>query len=230
MMKALLERPAAQELETLTLMLVDDHPLLREGLRAILAEEPDLELVAEAASGSEALSFLERVSPSPRVLLLDVRMPEMDGMAVLRELAARHPEIAVIILTMYMSENSMIEALGSGARGYVLKEQACELIPLAVRTVAAGGVVLPPGLAREVLGGAVVRRPAGQVPPDCVLSPREVSIVRLIAQGYSNRSIAEELHLAEATIKKYVQSLTGKLGASDRGHAAVTAMRMGIVE
>ncbi len=215
---------------TLQLVLVDDHPLLREGLRAILSGEPDLSLVAEFPGGAELLAFLDSAPALPDVILLDVRMPDMDGLEVLRRLGERHPELAVIMLTMYESETYLTEALAAGARGYVLKDQACELIPLAVRTVAAGGMVLPPALLSRILNAGPGAVRDGPVMIDCPLSPREIAIVRLISKGYSNRAIAEELHLAEATIKKYVQSLTGKLGASDRGHAAVLGMRMGIVD
>lgn len=210
-------------------MLVDDHPLLREGLRAILGTESDLRLVAEACSGSEALSLLGG-SLRPAVVLLDIRMPEMDGLTLLRELRARFPEIAVIILTMHESESYLNEALALGASGYVLKDQACELIPLAIRTVSHGGTVLPPGLLSRLMPGTSGPGPREPSAGECPLSPRELSIVSLIARGFSNRAIAEELHLAEATIKKYVQSLTGKLGAGDRGHAAVLAMRLGFID
>lgn len=210
-------------------MLVDDHPLLREGLRAILATEQDVHLLSEASSGQEALSLLER-EPKPDVILLDIRMPDMDGLLVLKELRARYPEIAVIILTMHESESYLSEALAGGASGYVLKDQACELIPLAVKTVAAGGTVMPPRLLTRLLSDAPLPAGRDRCLTDCPLSPRELSIVGLIARGFSNRAIAEELHLAEATIKKYVQSLTGKLGAGDRGHAAVLAMRMGFID
>lgn len=211
------------------LMLVDDHPLLREGLRTILATEKDLCLVAEAANGHSALAQLEQLDPRPGVILLDVRMPDEDGFVVLRRIRERYPDIAVVMLTMHGGEAYLREALAAGASGYLLKDQASELIPHAVRTVAAGGTVLPPDLLTGLLAqpSAQPERPPAA---DCPLSEREIAIVRLIAQGFSNRAIADELHLAEATIKKYVQSLTGKLGAGDRGHAAILAMRLGIIE
>lgn len=220
--------PQTVSTRSIEVMLVDDHPLVREGLRAVLDSEPDIRLVGEASSGAELFAALESGEARPRVILMDIKMPELSGVEVVREMTRRYPDIACVMLTIYDSESYLAESIAAGAKGYLLKDQPRELVALAIRTVAEGGTVVPPAMLGRLIESWPGR--SGATPAPFSLSPREVEILGLIARGCSNRAIAEQLHLAETTIKKYVQSLTGKLGASDRGHAAILGLRLGIVE
>lgn len=211
-------------------MLADDHSLVREGLRSLLASEPDLELVAEATNGLEAVEMALRTKPD--VLLLDIRMPGESGLEALRRIKAGSPDTEVLLLTMHDVRTYVREALGSGAAGYLLKDSPPALIRQAVRTAAQHGTVLHER-ARELLlsdaakgSGGEDRLSEAQAPP---LSERELEILTLVANGNSNRQVADRLHLAESTVKKYVQSLMGKLRAADRTEAAVIGMRLGLV-
>ncbi len=208
---------------TIKVLLVDDHPLVREGLRTVLEQEADLELVGEAATGAAALALVEKEQPS--VILLDLNLPDADGVQMVARVRAAAPEAAIVVLTIYDSEGYLMGALQEGAAGYVLKDQPQEVIPLAIRAAAAGGSLYPKQILERVASTWGSARGAGSVS----LSPRELAILKLVSQGCANKEIAAQLNLAESTVKKYVQNMIGKLGASDRGHAAVIGMRLGLV-
>lgn len=227
-----LRREVTAMSETISVLLVDDHPVVREGLRTMLASEPDMEVVGEASSGEEAL---QKVGPlRPQVVLMDIRMPGMGGIAATQRIKEAQPTIAVIMLTMYDSEMYVVEAVRSGAAGYLLKDASRELMCHAVRAAVDGGVLIRSGLlrlaSRGLGGGAYGLAQVKEQPNDVALTPRELEVLRLLAQGHGNKEVARELYLAEVTVKKYVQAIIGKLNASDRTHAAIKALRLGIIE
>lgn len=219
-------------MDAIRVLLADDHPVVLEGLRTMLSGEEGIEVVGEAAGGEEALEKVEEAAP--HVVLMDIRMPGMGGLEATRHLKRKYPTIAVIVLTMYDSDSYMVEAIRAGAAGYLTKDASRELLCHAVRAVVDGGTLVRSGLLRRALQGHH-RAPEDAGDPEEAtlleqLSPRELEVFTLVVQGYGNRAIAEELHLAEVTVKKHVQSIISKLGASDRTHAAVLGVRSGMVE
>jgi DNA-binding NarL/FixJ family response regulator len=213
-------------------VLVDDHPVVREGLRTVLHTDPGIDLVGEAADGAQALEIAGRLLPD--VMLLDIQLPGRTGLEVLRELKSLHPQIGVVILTTHDSEVYFVEAMRTGASGYLLKDAPHELLGLAVRTAALGVRLVPPGMLDGVIRGAeVVTRRTSDPTLDRItsqLTPRELDVLRLLARGAQNRVISEELHLAEVTVKKYVQSVVAKLAVPDRTQAALLAARLGLAD
>lgn len=217
----------------LRVMLVDDHPVVREGLRAMLEGDPGIQVVGEAVCGEEAVE--KAVQLEPDVLLTDIRMPGMSGIEVTQRIKAALPGTAVIVLTMYDSEMYVVEALRAGAAGYLVKDSSRELLCHAINAVMDGGTIVRSGLLRQAIQG-LLRLPQ-QVEDSGAerhlterFTPRELDVVRLVTQGRANKEIARELNLAEVTVKKHVQSIIAKLGASDRTHAAIVAVRLGLAE
>lgn len=217
---------------TIRVMLVDDHPVVREGLRTVLKADPAITLVAEASSGTEALELVER--ERPQVVLLDIQLPGLSGLEVLREIRRRHPDTGVVVLTMYDSEIYFVEAMRSGAHGYLLKDAPNELLCVAIRAAVQGGTLVHPRLLDVAIRGAeVLFRKTSDPTLDKVtsqLTPREIDVLRLLARGAQNRAISEELHLAEVTVKKYVQSVVAKLAVPDRTRAALLGARLGLAD
>ncbi|MFF1742103.1 response regulator [Streptomyces mirabilis] len=208
----------------LRVLIADDHTVVRAGLRALLEGEPDLDVIAEAGSGEEAVRLGARVTPD--VVLMDLRFAGpgqgIDGVEAARRLGARAPGVAVVMLTSYAGRADVVRALEAGARGYVLKAGPPEELFQAVRTAAAGSV----GLAAEIVGELV-----GQVVnPEQDLSHREIEVVRLLAEGRSNRAIAEALYLSEATVKTHLVRVYRKLGVDNRAAAVSQAVRRGLLE
>ncbi len=216
--------------DPIRVLLVDDQRLMREGLRILLELEPDLEIVGEAENGQEALTAYADLRPG--LVLMDVRMPGMDGVQATRSLRERWPQARVIILTTFDDDEYVFEGLRAGACGYLLKDVSGHDLAAAIRTVAAGGVLIEPSVARKVVDEfarlAPPRHPAGAglLEP---LSEREQEILALLAQGLSNREIAERLILAPGTVKNYVTTLLQKLGARDRTQAALRAHELGLL-
>jgi DNA-binding NarL/FixJ family response regulator len=216
------------------LAIVDDHHLARESLRDMLADEPDLEVVGEAASGHEALSLCYRLHPG--LVLMDVRMPGVDGLMATREIKQRYPEISVLVVTMHENPDYLLEALKAGAAGYVLKDASQEELVSAVRRVREGESPLDPELAARLLrrltaesGGR--RASAGQnVPRTAALTPREVEVLGLMKLGHTNPQIARELMISTRTAKNHVEHIIAKLGVSDRTQAVVRALELGVLE
>jgi DNA-binding NarL/FixJ family response regulator len=216
--------------DPIRILLVDDQRLMREGLRILLELEPDLQIVGEAIDGQSALDAYDELNPD--VVLMDVRMPGMDGVEATWRLHERWPEARVIILTTFDDDEYVFEGLRAGARGYLLKDVSGHDLAEAIRTVAAGGALIEPSVARRVV--AEFARVAPPVrPPDAglaePLSEREVEILGLIAQGLSNREIADRLSLAQGTVKNYVTTILQKLGARDRTQAALRARELGLL-
>ncbi len=216
-------------------LLVDDQTLIRQGIRVLLMTEPGLEVVGEAANGRQALELVEQLHPE--VVLMDVRMPELDGVAATREITARHPEIGVIILTTFDDEAYIFEGLRAGARGYLLKDISSEEMAEAVRVVANGGALIQPSITRKVLSefarlSAPKTAPlAGASGPGLPepLTEREQEVLRCIAAGLSNREIAERLVITEGTVKNHVSNLIAKLEVRDRTQALLKAQELGLL-
>jgi DNA-binding NarL/FixJ family response regulator len=216
--------------ETIRILLVDDQKLMREGLRILLELESDLQVVAEAGDGLAAVAAY--ADDQPDVVLMDVRMPGMDGVEATWRLRERWPQARVIILTTFDDEEYIFEGLRAGARGYLLKDVSGAELADAVRKVAAGGALIEPSVARKVLAEFARLSPPARTPEEGLpepLSEREQAVLRLLAIGLSNREIAERLSLAEGTVKNYVSNILQKLGVRDRTQAAVRARELGIV-
>jgi DNA-binding NarL/FixJ family response regulator len=205
-------------------VLADDHDLVRAGLRSMLTGERGIQVVGEAASGREALTLCRRVQPD--LVLMDVRMPDMNGLAVTRAIKHESPATSVILLTMYESADYLVEALQAGAAGYLLKGASKVEIMTTIRQVLAGDSVLRPDLVLQLLrrmsGSAVDTAVAAQ------LTRREHDVLRLIVLGQTNREIADTLNLTVSTVKTHVEHVIGKLEVSDRTQAAVRAIELGL--
>jgi NarL family two-component system response regulator LiaR len=212
--------------EQITVLLVDDHALVRQGVRAFLETQPDITVVAEAGDGEEAVQCAAEYAPD--VALMDLIMPGMDGVEATRRLTARSPRTSVVMLTSYHDDEHVFPAIRAGALSYVLKEIGPDELADAVRKAAAGEAVLHPRVAARVvreLHGA--RRDAPNVFHE--LSDREMEVLKLIAEGLGNAEIARRLYLSEKTVKSHVSNILGKLHLADRTQAAVYAWREGVV-
>ncbi len=210
-------------MQPIKLLLVDDQRLMRDGLRTLLELEDDLQVTAEAENGLQALEAYTRHRPD--VVLMDIRMPEMDGVEATRRILQGDPQARIIILTTFDDDEYVFDALRAGALGYLLKDVSGAELAEAIRTVAAGGALIEPSVARKVLA-EFSRLP--DLPPASAehgLTEREGEILALIAQGLSNKQIAERLYLAEGTVKNYVSSILNKLGVKDRTQAALWAQK-----
>jgi DNA-binding NarL/FixJ family response regulator len=214
--------------------IVDDHQLVREGLRDLLEDTLDIEVVGEAANGREGLLLCSRLKPD--LVLMDVRMPDMDGLAATREIKQRYPEISVMMVTMHENPDYLLEALKSGAAGYVLKDGLRQEVVTAVRRVREGESSLDPELAARLLRrlategeGRREAHPADGGLAD-TLTPRELEVLGLVQLGRSNREIAEVLFISRGTVKRHIENIMAKLGVSDRTQAVVRALQLGILD
>ena len=228
------------------LIIVDDHNLTRAGLRETLHDEPSIEVVGEASNGRQALALCAQMQPD--LVLMDVRMPEMDGLKATRAIKRNHPEISILMLSIHDNPDYLLEALKAGAAGYVLKEADGDELISAVQQVLTGGSPLDSDLAASVLrqlavdlmrgrgaGGASSSglaergRPPTLPTPIDPLTPREVEVLGLVAQGQTNREIARTLVISAGTAKNHVEHIIAKMGVSDRTQAAVWAYELGII-
>jgi DNA-binding NarL/FixJ family response regulator len=204
------------------LLLVDDQPLLRRGMRALLKSDPDLQVIGEANNGKEALLFLEHCAEVadgyPDVILLDVRMPVMDGVATTRAICQRSPVPKVLILTTFDDQDYVVQALRYGASGYLLKDTPFEELTQAIRLVHKGYTQLSPGLSSKLMAGVL---PSCPPPPLPDLTPRELEILSWIAKGASNREIAQALYISEKTVRNHVTNILNRLGLRDRTQVAI---------
>ena len=217
-------------MDKIRVMLVDDQRLMREGLRTLLELEDDLVVVGQAADGLQAMDLY--LSLQPDVVLMDVRMPNMDGVQATRQLLDRWPDGKVIIVTTFDDDEYVFEGLRAGARGYLLKDVSGHELAAAVRTVAAGGALIEPSVARKVLAEFSRLAPPTPQAAESLTEPfseREQEILTLVARGLTNREIALKLHLAHGTVKNYVTSILGKIGARDRTQAALRARELGLI-
>lgn len=206
--------------------LVEDQAIVRQGLRALLDLADGIEVVAEARDGEEALACVHRAMPD--VLLLDVRLPKLDGIGVLRALRERASMPPTIVLTTFDDEQVATEALRLGARGYLLKDVSLEQLTLAIQVVQDGGTMILPTTAARLYDDVVdVPLHAARKDPDA-LTPRELEVLRVMVDGCSNREIATTLHLAEGTVKNHVSAILAKLGVRDRTRAVLKAIDLGL--
>jgi DNA-binding NarL/FixJ family response regulator len=207
-------------------LVVDDQALVRQGICSLLRLAPEIELVGEASDGSEALGSIE--SRHPDVVLLDLKMPRLDGLAVLRALQQQTSAPPVLVLTTFDDTDLVLDAIRAGARGYLLKDVTLEHLLAAIRELATGGTMIQPAITERVLRGLSSLPPQRRAlgPPN-PLTERETGILRLLASGLSNREIAHALDLADGTVKNHVSNLLGKLGARDRTHAVLRGLELG---
>jgi DNA-binding NarL/FixJ family response regulator len=213
--------------ETIRILLVDDHEVVREGLRAFLELQDGLEVVGEAGDGQEALELAERVRPD--VILMDLVMPKLDGVGAMRELRRRAPATRVIALTSFLDDERLLPAIQAGAAGYLLKDVRPKELARAVRAAYAGEAMLDPAAAARLVAAVAQGATPAPTQPGR-LTRREQEVLELLARGRSNKRIAFELGIAEKTVKAHVGRLLAKLGVADRTEAAVLAVREGLVE
>jgi DNA-binding NarL/FixJ family response regulator len=211
------------------LMLVDDQRLMRDGMRTLLELESDLEVVAEAENGVEALSQFD--AHQPDVVLMDIRMPEMDGVEATRRLMEAHKHALVIILTTFDDDQYIFEGLRAGALGYLLKDVSGEELADAIRTVNNGGALIEPSVARKMIAEFTRLPTTGTSEADLIdpLTEREEEILKMVAQGMTNREIAQNLYLAEGTVKNYISTILNKIGVRDRTQAVLKAQKLGLI-
>lgn len=225
---ALNAQAARVETATISILLVDDHALMREGLRQLLSLEADLRVVDEAINGFEAIQKVRQVQPD--VVLMDISMPVVDGIAVTQQITHEFPEIAVIMLTMHRQDQQVLQALKSGARGYLLKTASSQELAQMIRRVHAGHVQIEPELTGMIV--SEVRRLSNLSTEGASLtelSEKETDILRCVAMGLSNKEIAEQLAYSEKTVKNYLSVIFQKLNIRDRTQAAIFAFRHGLI-
>ncbi len=209
---ALLESP-----RPIRILTVDDHDLVRKGIAAILSTEPGIELVAEANTGQDAIRLHREHRPD--VTLMDLRLPDQTGIEATQEIRREFPDAKILMLTSYDGDQDIYRALEAGVRGYVLKEMVHTEVVRAIRAVHAGKRFIPLEVSQQLQGFF----------PEVALTPRETEVLRLIARGLGNKEVGDVLGTAPGTVKAHVQSILGKLGATDRTHAVTIALRRGII-
>jgi DNA-binding NarL/FixJ family response regulator len=212
--------------DSIKLLIVDDHPVVRDGLVAILSIQPDFQVIGEATSGEDALAFVRQHQPD--VILMDLEMPGMDGVETIRLLREDQPDVRVVVFTAFDTDERILNAVQAGAKGYLLKGAPRDELFNAVRVVHQGGSLLQPVVASRLLDRlAADESSAGQFEE---LTPREQEVLTLLAQGMQNKEIAAELLIAERTVKFHITSILAKLGAGNRTEAVTVALQLGLVE
>jgi len=212
----------------ITVVIVDDHPVVRAGIRMIVDAAPDVTVVGEGASGADALRLVAQHHPD--VLLLDVNLPDLNGVEVARRLREQNTTTAILVLTIYDDRQTIFGLLESGAIGYVLKDEALETVVDAVRAAARGESWLSPAVARQVVRRAIGETASPPEPPPIPLTPREKEVLRLLAQGLDNKAIARRLVVTKRTVQNHVSNIYSKLEMSSRTEAALYAIRHGLVQ
>jgi two-component system, NarL family, response regulator LiaR len=205
-------------------LIVDDHAIVRKGIRALLTESGGFEIVAEVAGGQEAVVCAEATKPD--VILMDLLMPGMDGIEAIRQITSRQPGARILVLTSFAADNKLFPAIKAGALGYLLKDSSPEELVRAIRQVHRGEPALHPTIARKLL--QEVAHPADLQPAPEVLTARELAVLRLVAQGLSNQEIADDLAVSEPTVRAHVSRILGKLHLASRTQAALYAVREGL--
>jgi DNA-binding NarL/FixJ family response regulator len=211
---------------TIRILIADDHGVVREGLRAVLVPEPDMEVVGEAATGKDVVELAAELRPD--VILMDIQMPGMNGIEATRRILEATPEVGVVVLTMFEDDDSVFSAMRAGARGYVLKGAPPSQILKVLRAVAAGEAYFGPEIARRLMDFFSAPKPASPEETFPELSAREVEILDLIAQGHSNAKIAGRLFLSPKTVGNHISHIFTKLQVADRAHAIIRAREAGL--
>ena len=206
------------------ILIVDDHTLVRDGLNTILRRQPDFEVVGEASNGREATDLARELTPD--VILMDLRMPEMSGVEAMREIGASNPEIKIIVLTTFDTDEYIFDAVEAGAKGYLLKDTSREELFSAVRAVCRGESQIEPGVAARLISRFQELSRQG---PD-TLSDREVEVLQLIARGSANRQIADQLLISESTVKTHVANIFSKMNVRHRTEAVTRGLQRGIIK
>jgi DNA-binding NarL/FixJ family response regulator len=196
---------------------VDDHPLVRKGVAAILSTEPEMQLIAEGENGADAIALFRRKRPD--VTLLDLRLPDKHGVEVTKEIRREFPEARIIALTSYDGDQDIYRALEAGVRGYLLKEMVHTEVLRAIRTVHQGKRFIPPEVSQQLSGYF----------PEVALTPREAEVLMWVARGLGNKEIGEQIGTAAGTVKAHIENILGKLQAKDRTHAVTIALQRGII-
>lgn len=202
------------------ILVTDDHPVVRAGLSGMLSGEPDFEVVGEAQNGKEAVAFAGELKPD--VVLMDLRMPEMDGVTAIQHIKSNYPDVHILVLTTYESDADILRAIETGATGYLLKDTPREELFGAIRTVAQGQSPLDPGVAARLMQRM-------RDPEEEGLSTREIEVLELVAHGTSNKAIAKQLWVSETTVKSHMLHIFDKLGVTDRTAAVTEALKRGII-
>jgi DNA-binding NarL/FixJ family response regulator len=206
--------------EQIRVLIADDHPVVRTGLEGMLASQPDLYAVGEATNGKQAVELSEQLRPD--VVLMDLRMPELDGVAATSAIRHRLPDVQVLVLTTYDSDADILLAIEAGATGYLLKDAPREDLFRAIHAAAQGESFLAPAVAARLMGR--MRAPAEEA-----LSAREIQVLTMVSQGASNKEVGRQLHISEATVKSHLIHIFEKLGVSDRTQAVTVALQRGVV-
>ncbi|MBS1907761.1 MAG: response regulator transcription factor [Actinobacteria bacterium] len=208
-------------MSALTLLVVDDHPVVRDGIVGMVGSAEDIEVVGEASDGAEAVARAEVLAPD--VVLMDLRMPRMDGVAALREFARRGIPSRVVVLTTFDADADVLPAIAAGATGYLLKDASRDELLAAIRGAAVGKTVLAAEVASRLVGRV-------RAPEASLLTPRELEVLGLVADGATNRAAGDRLHLSEGTVKTHLLSIYAKLGVGDRAAAVAEGFRRGLLD
>jgi DNA-binding NarL/FixJ family response regulator len=212
--------------DTVRVLIADDHPLFREGMRGRLDRVADVEVVGEAASGDEAVELAHKLEPD--VILMDIKMPGLNGIEATREIQQASPQIGVLVLTMFEDDDSVFAAMRAGAKGYLLKDSGGEGVVHAIRAVASGEAVFGPGVAERIIGFFSVPRTAAPQRTFPELTEREEEVLSLVAQGKGNREIARQLFVSLKTVRNHVSNILLKLQVADRAQAVIRARDAGM--
>lgn len=215
-------------MKKIRILLADDHNVLRQGIAQLLDSQEDMEVVAQAKNGSEAVEMA--VANKPDIILLDINMPEMDGVKATEKIKKTLPKTQIIILTMYKIDNFVFEAIKAGASGYLLKEVEMRDLLAAVRAVARGEAILDPAVARRVLDELRTPTPTEEASSESTLAKRDIQILSLLGQGLSNQIIAEQLSLSEKTVRNRLSLIFKQLHLKNRTEAALYALRKGLAD
>lgn len=211
--------------EKIKILIADDHPVVREGLAAMLARQPDIDVIGEASDGVEAVE--QAGSLRPDIVLMDLQMPRLGGVEAIRQIREQHPTIQMIVLTTYGDDDSIFQGIAAGARGYLLKDAPRDELFRAVRAVAHGESLLQPAVATRLLDRFTRSR---HLPQQETLTERELDVLRLLAKGSANKQIGVALHISESTVKTHVANLFQKLAVTDRTEAVTVALTRGLIK
>ena len=213
-------------MDAIRVLIADDHPIVREGLRTLIASEPGMEMVGEATNGAEAVSLARSLQPD--VILMDLIMPVMDGLHAISEIKAENPEASILVLTSFAEQDKVFPAIRAGALGYLLKDTAPDQLLQAIYDVHRGEPSLHPSVALQLI--REINQPSDLSPAPDPLSQRELQVLKLLAQGLTNQEIADRLVISEWTVRTHVRNILGKLHLANRMQAALYALREGIAE